>query len=367
MNFEFSEESNLLRDQARSFLSDKCGSAVVRRVLEGKAPYAETLWREMAVMGWMGVAIPEQYGGIGFGYEALCVLAEELGRALAPVPYSSSVFLAAEAILAAGTEAQKTALLPSIADGSSIGALAFAGGLARPSAEALQMHAEDAVLNGEIWPVQDGNLANFAIVAARDSFGVGLYAVDLNAAGVQRQTLETFDPSRGQARFKFTRVSGDRLGAEQDCWPLVERVLERAAIVTAFEQVGGAEACLHMARDYSLERIAFGRQLGSFQAIKHKLADVYVELEIARANAYYGAWALQGEEDELPLAAATARVAAIQAFRLAAKENIQTHGGVGFTWEFDCHLFYRRAQVLALALGGMPYWKNHMLDCLVTG
>ncbi len=365
MNFEFSEESDLLRDQARSFLQERCGSKVVRHVLEGGAPYAKDVWQAIAEMGWLGAAIPEEHGGAGLGYEGLCVLAEELGRAVAPVPFASSVYLATEAILAAGTETQKRAMLPALADGSTIGTFALAEGPGRPAPEAVKLRAAGGGLTGEKWPVPDGSFADFAIVAARDDGGIGLYRVDLGGPGVSRRTLRTVDPSRDQARLALSGAKAERLGAG-DAWPVVERLLEGAAILVAFEQVGGAEACLHMARDYAMERFAFGRPIGSFQAIKHKLADVYVALELARANAYYGAWALSEGGAELPLAAAAARVSATEAFHLASKENIQTHGGVGFTWEFDCHLYYRRSKHLALTLGGAPYWKDRLVDQLET-
>ncbi len=366
MNFEFSEDSALLRDQARGFLRDKCDTKVLRRVLDGHEPYAAAVWQEMAGMGWLGAAIPEEYGGLGLGYEGLCVLAEELGRAVAPVPFASSIYLAAEAILAAGSETQKQALLPKLADGSLIGTFALAEGLGQPTAEGIHVRAVGGVLNGEKWPVTDGTIADFAIVVARGEGGIGLYHVDLTGPGVARNTLRSIDPSRNQARIDLTGAKAERLGAAGDAWPIVERVLERAAILVAFEQVGGAEVCLHMARDYALQRFAFGRPIASFQAIKHKLADVYVALELARSNAYYGAWALSEGGAELPLAAAAARVSATEAYHLASKENIQTHGGVGFTWDFDCHLYYRRSKHLALAIGAAPFWKSRLVDQLET-
>ncbi len=365
MNFEFSEDSQLLRDQARSFLTDRCGAKVVRHVLEGGAPYAREVWTAMAEMGWLGAAIPEEYGGAGLGYEGLCVLAEEIGRAVAPVPFASSVYLATEAILAAGSEAQKQSLLPDLAEGRLIGTFALAEGPGRPTPAAVKLRAAGGVLTGEKWPVPDGSIADFAVVAARDDAGVGLYKVDLEAQGVARQALRSVDPSRDQARLDLTGAKAERLGSG-DAWPIVQTLLDRAAILVAFEQVGGAEACLYMARDYAKERFAFGRPIGSFQAIKHKLADVYVALELARANAYFGAWALTEGGAELALAAAAARVSATEAFHLASKENIQTHGGVGFTWEFDCHLYYRRSKHLALTLGAAPFWKDRLVDQLET-
>jgi len=222
-------------------------------------------------------------------------------------------------------------------------------------------------LSGSKWPVTDGGVADTAIVVARDETGdVALFLVDLTASSVSRRNLTTVDPSRNHARIEFNGTNVEKLGAAATGWPLVQRLLERAAILIAFEQVGGADACLDMARSYAQERYAFGRPIGSFQAIKHKLADVYVAIELARSNAYYGAWALSADASELPLAAATARVSATEAFHLASKENIQTHGGVGFTWDVDCHLYYRRSKQLALALGGAPWWKNRLVELIET-
>ncbi|HAJ47114.1 MAG TPA: acyl-CoA dehydrogenase, partial [Alphaproteobacteria bacterium] len=179
--------------------------------------------------------------------------------------------------------------------------------------------------------------------------------------GVTRHRVKTLDPSRDQVEITFAGAPAELLGAQGEGWAITERVLDRAAILTAFEQVGGADATLLQAKDYALNRYAFGRQIASFQAIKHKLADMYVYNELARSNAYYGAWALSTNAPELGIAAAAARVSATQAFHYAAKENIQTHGGMGFTWEFDCHLFYRRSKLLALSLGSERAWKDKLI------
>jgi alkylation response protein AidB-like acyl-CoA dehydrogenase len=318
-------------------------------------------------MGWLGAAIPEQYGGAGLGYEGLCVLAEELGRSLAPVPFASSAYLATEAILLAGDDAQKRRLLPKLADGSAIGCFALAEGVGNPDPANVSIRAAGGRLSGSKWPVADGGVADFAIVVARDETSdIALFLVDLTADTVSRHNLTTVDPTRNHARIAFNGSAAERLGPVAPGWPLVLRLLERTAILIAFEQVGGADACLDMARGYAQERYAFGRPIGSFQAIKHKLADVYVAIELARSNAYYGAWALSADAAELPLAASTARVSATEAFYLASKENIQTHGGVGFTWDVDCHLYYRRSKQLALAVGAAPWWKNRLVELLET-
>ena len=364
MNFDFSDDLKQLRDQARRFLTDQCPPALVRRALDGEEAYAAPLWKEIAEMGWIGAAIPEAYGGAGLGYEGLCVLAEEIGRAVAPVPFASCAYLAAEAILLAGTEAQKRKYLPRLAEGSMIGCFALAEGNGNPSSDAIRARVSSGGLTGSKWPVADGGIADIVIVVARDEANeIALYVVD--TATIDRKTLRTVDPTRDQSRFDCNDTPAEKLSAATG-WDVVQRVLDRAAILFAFEQVGGADASLEMAKNYAMERFAFGRPIGSFQAIKHKLTDVYVALELARSNAYYGAWALTADAAELPLAAATARVSATDAFHIASKENIQTHGGVGFTWAFDCHLYYRRSKQLGLRLGGAPFWKNRLVDLIET-
>ena len=370
MNFAFSEEQQALRDQARKFLADRAAPARVRRILESDEPYDRELWRGMAELAWMGTAIPESHGGAGFGYLELCVLAEELGRSLAPTPFSSSVYLATEALLLAGSPEQQKRWLPRLALGEAIGCFALAEGPRAPHPGHLTTLARDGRLSGTKLPVPDGDVADFAIVAAKAAEGppaaVSLYLVELGAGGVTRAPVATVDPTRSHARITFEGAAAEPLGPAGAGWPLVERLLDRAAVLVAFEQVGGAQAALEMARDYALGRFAFGRPIGSFQAIKHKLADVYVAVELARSNAYYAAWALSTEAAELPVAAAAARVAASEAFFHAAKENIQTHGGMGFTWEFDCHMYYRRAKLLALTLGSTARWKDKLITRLLA-
>jgi alkylation response protein AidB-like acyl-CoA dehydrogenase len=360
MNFDFSDELKQLRDQARRFLAEKCPPSTVRRSLDGQAAFAADLWREIGAMGWVGAAIPEGYGGAGLGYEGLCILAEAMGRVVAPVPFGSTAYLATEAILTAGTEAQRRTFLPGLADGSVIGCFALDEGNGAPASDAIHARVVGGRLSGTKYPVADGGIAQIAVVAAVDEHRrPGLFIADL--ADARRRTLRTLDPTRDYAALEF---EGAPVQAMPGGWGSVQRVLDRAAILFAFEQVGGAEACLEMATAYALERYAFGRPIGSFQAIKHKLADVYVALELARSNAYYGAWALTEDAPDLPLAAATARVSATEAFHLASKENIQTHGGIGFTWAVDCHLFYRRSKQLAVTIGSAPFWKDRLVDLL---
>lgn len=367
MNFDFSDDQKQLRDQARRFLAEKCPPKAVRAVLEGKADYDRDLWKGLAEMGFLGVAIPEEYGGTGAGHLELCVIAEELGRVLAPVPFSSTVYLAAEALLLAGSEEQKQKWLPKISSGEAIGTLALFEGTGNPSPAAVKLAVSNGTLTGTKKPVADGAIADFAIVAARSGNSgretdVSLFLVDLKAGGVTAKPLQNVDPSRQQAELTFAGAKAEPLGAANEGWSILSRVMDRAAVLIAFEQVGGADRALEMGRDYALDRIAFGRQIGSFQAIKHILADMYVSATLARSNSYYGAWALSTDAAELSEAAAAARISATQAFQHCAKQNIQVHGGMGFTWEFDCHLYYRRSNALALSLGSQSYWEDQLID-----
>jgi len=367
MNFDFSDEQKQLREEARRFLDEKCPPKAVRTVLDGKASYDKELWKGLAEMGFLGVAIPESYGGTGAGHLELCVIAEEMGRALAPVPFSSTVYLAAEALMLAGSEAQKQKLLPAIAKGDAIGTLALFEGKGNPSPQAVKLAASGGVLNGVKKPVPDAAIADFAIVAARTGSSgretdISLFVVDLKSDGVEAKALTNVDPSRGQGELVFKNCKAEPLGRAGEGWSTITQVLDRAAVLVAFEQVGGADRALEMGRDYALDRVAFGRPIGSFQAVKHMLADMYVSATLARSNCYYGAWALSTNASELPEAAAAARISATQAFQHCAKNNIQVHGGMGFTWEFDCHMYYRRSNALALGLGSQSYWEDALID-----
>ena len=369
MDFEFSAEQQQLKEQARRYLADKCPTTAVRAILEGSEPFDRALWQGLGEMGFLGAAIPEEYGGLGLGYLELCVIAEELGRALAPVPVSSSIFLVAEILKAAGSEEQKQRWLPKLASGEVIGTLASveATGSVRPSNVSLA--AKAGTLTGAKSPVLDGDIADIAIVLARhapgkDAQGLSLYLVDLNQSGIERTVLDTIDPSRSQAKIAFNGAAAELVGAAGDGWRLYEEALDRAAILTGFEQIGGADKALEMGRDYALQRFAFGRAIGSFQAIKHMLADMYVSATLARSNGYFGAYALSTGSADLAEAAATMRVSSTKAFQHCAKNNIQVHGGMGFTWAMDCHLYYRRSNLLAVSLGGLNEWEDKLIDRL---
>ena len=245
MNFDFSDDLKELREQARKFLRERCTCAAVRRVLEGPEPYDKGLWSEIAAMGWTGAAIPEAYGGVGLGHLGLCVLAEELGSALAPVPFSSSVYLATEAILAGGSEAQKRAWLPKLASGTAIGTLALAEGAGKADVRRLRTAFRNGSLSGEKLPVPDGDVADLAIVVAQGERGPVLALVNLTTTGVSRGCIETIDPTRSHARITFNEAPAEMLGAPSEGEALLRRIQDRAAVLFAFEQVGGAQRSLH--------------------------------------------------------------------------------------------------------------------------
>ena len=362
MNFEFSDDVTTMREEVNRFLTKQLPAGAVRQQIETGAKLDHALWAKIAEMGWLGVAIPEAFGGAGLGYEALCMIAEEMGRALPSVPFSSTISLAAQAILAFGSTKQKEKYLPVLADGSLVGTFALAEGPGDPSSEAVRARVQSGKLSGTKLPVFDGGVADFAIVVARPESGaLGLYLVDLSGPGVMRRTVEGLDLGRTAAAITFDEAPAEALPLATG-WSPVAGLLDRAAILFAFEQVGGAQAALAMALHYAMERFAFGRPIAALQAIKHRLADIYTLTELARSNAYFGAWALDADAPELPAAAAAARLSANEAFFEAAKENIQIHGGMGFTWDSDCHLFYRRAKQLAGNIGSARYWRNRLLD-----
>lgn len=359
MNFDFSDDQRLLQDAVRTMLADTSTSQAVREVLEGRASHCQAVWRNLIEMGAAAAAIPEHYGGAGLGYLELCLVAEEAGRHLAAVPLAPSFYLAAEAILRSGNEAQKQRWLPRIASGEVIATAALGSRerFRRPPPLTFDGHT----LTGTTAPMVDGSIAGLAVVKVADA----LLLVDLAGSGVGRKPVPTLDPTRPLAELHFDHTPVERLPAA-DSNALCERVLDGAAVLLAFEQVGGAACILEATRDYSLERKAFGRQIGSFQAMKHKMAEIYTMIELARVHAYYGAWALSSDAPELPRAAAAARVAATRAYTIAAEEGIELHGGIGFTWEMDCHLHYRRARHLGQLIGSEHAWRRRLADSLIN-
>ena len=365
MNFDFSEDQKFLGNEARKFLESECPMTAVRLVLnDDDISHNADVWKKVVEMGWLGTAIPEEHGGLGLGLLEVCALAEEMGRVLAPVPWASTVYFFTEALKIAGSSEQQADVLPRIVSGDVVGCYAASEGPGNPTAANLKTTFDGSTLSGTKVPVTDGDVATHAVVLAKEGSGASLVLVDLTGEGVTRKTLQTLDPTRSHAEIVFDKAPATRLGNAGDGEMLNDQILDHAAVLLAFEQLGGASRALEMATDYAKERYAFGRPIGGNQAIKHKLAEMYVKNEVARSNCFYGAWAVSTGAAELPEAAAAARIAACEAFWFASKENIQTHGGMGFTWEVDCHLFYRRAKLLAVQAGAPKVWKEKLVRTL---
>ena len=366
MNFDYSDDQILLRDEAARMLAASWPSDRVRAILnDPDLTYDAALWRQVSELGWLGIAIAEEHGGLGLDPVNLCALAEQLGRALAPIPFASTAYQFAEAIALAGSSEQRARLLPPIVAGTLIGCVATAerpGG--QPPIPATTLC--DGLLTGTKIPVIDGGIASHAIVLVRDGVGASLAVVSLDHSGVTRTPLQTLDPSRDAAMLEFHQVPCETLGLSGDGQALLRGIEDRAAVYFAFEQIGGATRAMEIARDYALQRYSFGRPIGSYQAIKHKLADMFIKIELARSNAYFGAWALRGDNPALPRAAAAARIAACEAYWFASKECVEIFGGIGTTLEVDCHLHYRRAKQLALAIGGAAEWRERLVTALET-
>lgn len=367
MNFEFSQEALEIGEEARRTLARHDALAGARQVLDGAQPHDETLWRLMGELGWTAACLPEAHGGSGLSGEVLCMLAYELGRANAAIPFASSVYLTALALSLHGSKAQKDRWLGRLGCAEAIGTLAVAEGrgASAPLGTAGKAVVKDGCLTGEKWPVPDGSLADVAIVAACNEHGaVGLYLVDLGQHGVQRERLASIDPTRDYACLRFEGVSVEPLGTLAPDQNALRDLWQRACVPLAFEALGGAQASLDMAVDYAKLRYAFGRPIGSFQAIKHKLANLYIGVELARSNAYYAAWALTSDPSRLALAVASAQASATEAFYQCATENIQVHGGFGVTWEANCHLYLRRSRALSAWCGSASFWKEQIVGAL---
>jgi len=367
MKFDFDEDQQFIRNDARRFLADRCLMEDVRQHLTGDPLVISPLWREICELGWPGAAIPEAYGGLGMGYLELCVLAEELGRVVAPIPFSSSIYLAAEAILQYGSEEQKQQYLPRLVSGEIVGTLAWS------DCDEKAVVLEGGTITGVKRPVAGGTLADIAVVSAATSKDkhvlVLVELTEIAAASnkrVKRETLSSVDPSVRNAQLTFDDCPAQLLGSGGDGRGGLRALLDRAAVLLAFEQIGGADRCLELAVDYVKERKTFGRAVGSYQAVKHKLAKMYAQNELARSNAYYGAWALASESEELPLAASAARISATECFEFAAREGLHLHGGMGYTWEVDCHLYLKRSRDLALRLGDLRQWREKLIGATLA-
>jgi alkylation response protein AidB-like acyl-CoA dehydrogenase len=363
VNFAFSEEQEELRKSVRRFLEDKSSSAEVRRLMETDDGYDPAVWSQMGQqLGLQGLAIPEEYGGSGYSYVELVVVLEEMGRALLTAPYFATVALAANALLASGDDAAKKEHLPGIAAGETIATVALTESSGRWDEEGVTLEAakggDGYTLSGEKMFVIDGHIANLILVAARTSAGVSLFAVEGDAAGLTRTPLSTMDQTRKQAKLTFDNTPAKLIGTEGEGWATLAKTLDLAAVALAAEQVGGAQKVLEMSVQYAKDRVQFGRPIGSFQAIKHKCADMLLEVESAKSAAYYAGWAAAEDNEELPVVASLAKAYCSDAYFHAAAENIQIHGGIGFTWEHDAHLYFKRAKSSELMLGDPTYHRE---------
>ena len=363
MNFAFTEEQEELRKTVRQFLDAKSSEAAVREQMETEAGFDAAVWSQMAEqMGLQGLAIPEEFGGSGYSYVELGIVLEEMGRALLCAPFFSSVVLAANTLIQSGDDAAKAAHLPGIASGETIATLAFTEPSGKWDESGITMEASGAgdswTLNGTKMFVLDGHTANLIIVAARTGKGVSLFTVAGDAAGLTRTALSTMDQTRKQAKLEFSNTPATLLGAEGEGWNTLSTVLDLAAVGLAAEQVGGAQKVLEMAVDYAKVRVQFGRPIGSFQAIKHKCADMLLEVESAKSAAYYGMWCAAEMNDELPSVASLAKAYCSEAYFHATAENIQIHGGIGFTWEHPAHLYFKRAKSSELLFGDPTYHRE---------
>nr|WP_202512703.1 acyl-CoA dehydrogenase family protein [Streptomyces sp. SID3343] len=362
VDVEFSDEQQEIRRALRDVFDKHSASPAVRAVMATETGYDADVWRRVcAQTGLPGLAVPEEYGGVGFGFTELVVALEEMGRSLFPSPFFASSVLTAYALVHAGDEGARAEYLPGIAQGTMLGALA----LAEPGnrdVRAVGMGARDVGggrwrLDGVKTHVIDGLIADLVVVVARVDEDLALFAVPGDAAGLTRAALPTLDQTRKQALLTFADTPARLLGTT-GAGAALERVLALAEIAVAAEAVGGAARCLEMTVEYTKGRVQFGRPIGSFQAIKHRCADLYVEVETARSALYYAAWAATEAEEaglatpgELAVMAPLAMTTATAAYRHVAEEMIQLHGGVGFTWEYDCHLYLKRATTSALLFG----------------
>jgi alkylation response protein AidB-like acyl-CoA dehydrogenase len=369
MNFGFSEEQEELRKMVKRFLDEKSPESEVRRLMATEEGYDPAVWRQMAQeLALQGLGIPERFGGQGFGPVELYVVFEEMGAALLCAPYFSTVALAANALLNVGSEEDQARYLPGIASGDTIATVALtddAGGwdLAATSTAAVR-GGDGWVVSGVRSYVTDGSTAHLLLVPAMAPAGLSLFAVTGDAPGVTRETLPTMDQTRKQSRITLDAAPAALVGEEGGALAGLETTLWMSAAALAAEQVGGAQRVLDNSVEYAKNRVQFGRPIGSFQAIKHKCADMLLDVESAKSAAYYATWAAQERSEDLPVAASLAKSFCSEAYFHCAAENIQIHGGIGFTWEHHAHLYFKRAKSSELLLGDPAYHRELLAERL---
>lgn len=364
VDFGFSQEQELLRKSVSDFRERECGSEFLFKMADDPKGYSEAMWKKIADLGWLGLLFEGKHGGLGLGFVDLGVILEEMGKALLPGPYLSTVVLFGHAIAQAGTEEQKCKFLPPIASGDLVGTLALleeSGGL-EPQDINLKAETEgDGYrLSGHKLLVPDAQAAGFMIVAARTnqthdpSKGITLFVVDTDTPGMKVTPLKTMDMLRrlGEVAFQDVKVNkGQILGRVDEGWPLLQAVFHAVCAALSIEMVGVAQKAMDLAVEYAKVRRQFGAPIGSFQAVKHKCADMLVQLETARSAAYYAAWAVNERTEDLALAASVAKAWCGDACRRITADAVQVHGGIGFTWEYPLHLYFKRAQADDAAFG----------------
>jgi len=377
MDFGFNQEQELLRATARKFLENECTSEFVRTRMAEPAGVTDEFWNKLAEQGWLGLIYPEQYGGTGLGFVDLTVLMEEMGRAVMPGPFFSTVLLGGLTILEAGSDAQKKEWLGKISEGKAKATLAFTEPNARWDAAAVTATANESggkfTLNGTKLFVLDAHVADVIVVAARTregkrpEEGLSLFLVPKGTKGLEVKLLPTMDQTRKlcEVTLKDVTVGADALvGAKDGAWAPLSRVLDRATVALCAESCGGAQRVLDMTTDYAKIRIAFGKPIGSYQGVKHKAADMLVEVENAKSLTYYAAWAVDENVPEAPLAASMAKAYVSDAFRKTAGAGIQLHGGIGFTWEHDLHLYFKRAKSSEFTFGDATYHRERVAQLI---
>jgi alkylation response protein AidB-like acyl-CoA dehydrogenase len=357
------EDREELRRTIRRFLEQRSDESAVRALMEDATGYDPAVWRQMADQGLQGLAIPEEYGGSGFGFADLCVVFGETGRSLLPSPLFATAALAATALLEAGDEDAKKAYLPGLASGETIATLAVSEGHGGWDADAVTLRASPAPgggwqLSGVKRFVPDAHVADLILVAARGDDGISLFAVERGASGLDVQVELTMDLTRKLARVELDATPARLIAVAGQAWPALRRTLRIAAVALAAEQVGGAEYALETTVKYAKTRFQFGRPIGSFQAVKHKLANVLVEVENARSAALEAARAVEENDPDLELAASVAKSYCSDAYFHAAAEMVQIHGGIGFTWEHSAHLYFKRAKSSQFLLGSPGYHRE---------
>jgi alkylation response protein AidB-like acyl-CoA dehydrogenase len=376
MDFDFKPDQVMLRNNAREYLSEKCTTQFVRKMLDDKAGFSKDMWKEMADLGWLGLTFAEENEGLGLGMVELSLLLEEMGRAVFPGPYFASVLLAGNA-LKAGDKSLRQKYLTGIAKGEVIASMGILEQAVNWGPEAIKLKAEGGgggfVLNGMKRFVPFAHVADVVIIPARTSNkpdGITLFAVDTKAKGVELSTMTNIDLTSKSSEVRLTNVmvpEENIIGDVDGGWPVLKDVLQKAAVGASAEMLGAARKSMEMSVEYAKVREAFGQPIGTFQAIKHKCADMLLEVEQSHAAVYYASWAQDAGAPDAALAASVAKAYVGDAARRVCGESIQVHGGIGFTWEFDLHLWFKRAKYYEPMYGDVEYHREQALQALDAG